>query len=507
MKEWWFVAKKGKGKEPDYRRVPGDILCKYGGLDTIVEWLVMDTLSDQIDPDLLVPHNEILIPAAYSLASVEAWGWQVDVKNAVNVVMEHGLKIDESLVALRKFKHFKQFEKDYGGFNVDSFPQKSRLFYGYDTKTRLKFPDRKDRYVDMKIDPTYMTKSGHPSTDKEWRLAHITKVPILVPYNQYVKLHTILKDFFNVLPGYLANIDCRIHTNYNASKVRSGRLSSSDPNTQNWPDEKYFWKLFISRFKNGSFIKCDYSQFELRWLCHLANDLPMIQTFKDGKDIHNATARDFMKITDEMWDEMTDRQRHERRQWGKRFNFAVANDRGAYHLSLDLTALQQELYPDKVVVITKEQAQEYINDWYKPHTAIKEWKKEQIIFCEQNGYVVSPYNYRRHAPDIKHYDIAKKNAARRAIISFLMQSSAGVMMLKAKNAIFENLVKNEARTVICGSCYDSVYLDAPEDEAEEVCVMVKRTMLELTEEIEFKVPLQVDLEMGPNGGELEPYGA
>ncbi len=505
MKEWWFTTEKGKKKEPDYRRVPGDILCKYGGIDTIVEWLAMDTLMDQIDVGLLVPHNEILMPAAYSLASVEAWGWQVDVANAATVIEEHGRKINESLVALRKFKHFKQFEEDKGGFNVDSFQQKCQLFYGYDPKTHAKFPDKKDRYLDMEINPTYQTASGHPSTDKEWRLAHITKSPILSAYNKYVKLHTILKDFFNVLPGYLNNIDCRIHTNYNASKVKSGRLSSSDPNTQNWPDEKYFWKLFISRYKNGSFIKCDYSQFELRWLCHLANDLPMIQTFQDGKDIHIATARDFMKITDELWDKMTDREHHDRRQWGKRFNFAVANDRGAYHLSLDLTALQQELYPDKNVVVSKEDAQKYIDDWYKPHTAIKEWKAKVIKFCEENGYVVSPYNYRRHAPDIRHHDIGKKNAARRAVISFMMQSSAGIMMLKAKNAVYEHLVNSKARTVICGSCYDSVYLDAPEDEAQEICATVKQIMLGIADEIEFKVPLQVDIELGPNGGELQPF--
>jgi len=507
MRDFRYRGKDGR-EQPDYRRAPLDLLARYNVTDTDVEIRSMNVLIDRLDATLKRVHDEILIPVAYTLATVEKNGWTVDIDQAIKIYEKYDQKLKDLHEELREDPVFRQFEEDQGKpFNFDSFPQKVKLFFGWDPKKHRKFDDAQNRYFDFPIDFNFMTKARHPSTDKNWRAANKHHQFVSV-YDRYMKAWGLMKGFLKPLPDYIDNKDRRIHTDYNAAKVVSGRLSSTNPNTQNFPDDKEFWSIFISRWgkRGGRFVKADYSQVELRVLAWLSNDQPMIQTFKNGIDIHIQTTKEFLVISDEQWNAWDDKTRHYKRQWGKRMNFAVANDRGAHHLALDLTSLQREVSGDWSLVVTDEEAQEYIDRWYAPHEAILAWKEAEIAKAREVGYVESPQGYRRRAPDVNNrYDSHKRLAAERTLISFLMQSTAGVITLIAKTRIQELITEGNFKSKICGSVYDSIILDIRMDELDVLCSQIPDLMRQVGVDYGCPVPLAVDLEIGEDGGSLVAY--
>jgi DNA polymerase I-like protein with 3'-5' exonuclease and polymerase domains len=780
---YWFST--GKKKQPDYRKAPGTLLVKYNMIDVDVEATAYGILSRRLDATLTNVHDDILVPAAYTLASVEKTGWAVDASRAKKIKKAHAEQIKKDLEQLHTYEVFDRFERDQDApFNFDSAPQKQRFFYGWDDKNKCKYEEPEKRYMDMEIEDDFLTDSGAPSTDKNWRAAHVQQYPIIDDYDKYLEHYTLMKSFLNPLPSYLDNKDKRVHTDYNAARVVSGRLSSTDPNclhpdtmvdavggakracevktgdllfssqngvpcitkvawsgkqkgkasyrvtfdngesviashdhrwpvlgvqqhgkrrtvvellkrtcelsvgermvplyrdveesspyvrmhsykneyaayrlehdlvlsakagpkpaghqahhknenkqdnspdnlewkqrsrhlsehskmtyangresrlrglheqlrdepdkspwrragkttkcanprcgrkfyarpsrnrkycsrecfyssgsfklanhkvvaiervgmqpmwdiscqqsnqvfalacgvcthnTQNWPDDEEFWSIFVSRFPKGRFIKSDYSQVELRILAWLANDKTMIGTFKRHEDIHVNTARDFMEISLDRWLAMTDEERHEYRQMGKRFNFAVANNRGAHHLALDLTAWQRKAHPGENIVVTDEQAQEYLNRWYKPHKAILAWKRTEIENARERGYVESPFGYRRRAPLLHSSIKSERASAERTLISFLMQNTAAIITMKALNLIERTLREAEAETVLVGSCYDAIYADSPSDECDAAAELTNHLMMSIGKAARMPMELEVETAIGPNGGEL-----
>ena len=232
------------------------------------------------------------------------------------------------------------------------------------------------------------TKSGQYSTGEEVLEALRTKHPIVGKILAHRALKKLISTYVDALPKLINPKTGRIHTSFNQAVTATGRLSSSNPNLQNIPvrgeDGREIRKAFVPE-EGCVFFSADYSQIELRIMAHPSEDEHLVQDFREGRDIHAATAaRVFHKPIDEVT-------RDERRK-AKTANFGII-----YGISAFGMAERME--------VSRAEAKELITNYFSTYPKVKEYMEQRVNVAREKGYIVTEFGRRRYLPDL-----ASKNA-------------------------------------------------------------------------------------------------
>ena len=298
----------------------------------------------------------------------------------------------------------------------------------------------------------------------------------IIKYRKYQKFKTSYVEVYKKLCENDSNI---IHTQFNQSLTNTGRLSSSDPNLQNIPtrDEegKVLRKIFVSKFENGTLVSADYNQIELRLLADMSNEEKLIETYKNGGDIHQATASQIFNIPLE---EVTSQQRSS----AKAVNFGVIYGISDYGLSQGLG-------------IPQFKAKEYIESYFARYPKIKEFNEACVDFAHKKGFVRTKYGRVRHIPEINSTNHNIKNFAERVAMNMPLQGTASDIIKFAMIEVFDKMNKAGLKSELILQIHDELIVDVFPGEIESVSTILKETMENI---VSLQVPLIVNIGMGKN---------
>ena len=345
------------------------------------------------------------------------------------------------------------------------------------------------------------TKTGR-STDEatlqELKSAH----PMIPVFLEYRQLYKLVSTYIDALPKSVGE-DGRVHSTFNVEGSATGRLSSTNPNLQNIPIRSEMGgeirKAFVAT-KGKILLKADYSQIELRIMAHLSKDPNLTKAFKDGIDVHVATAAKIFKVSIE---EVT----KEQRNVGKTMNFATLYGQGP-------RALSQQLGVDFATAKT------YIEEYFAGFPKVKLWMQQTLEFGYKNGYVETLCGRRRYIPELAVQNQMIKAAGERMAINMPVQGTSADMIKKAMVEIDRELANivipakagiqktgSRIKSGMTDSCnlilqiHDELLFECDSKVIKEIGKMVKEKM---EEALKLDVPIVVDLKVGPNWGEMEP---
>jgi len=319
-------------------------------------------------------------------------------------------------------------------------------------------------------------KGGDKSTDVSVleKLAFLHPLPkMILDYRQLLKLKST---YIDSLPG-LVNINTgRVHTSFNQTVAATGRLSSSDPNLQNIPirteQGREIRKAFTAE-KGFNILSADYSQIELRLMAHFAGDKALLESFKQGEDIHRRTAAEVFGI--KLEDVSADQRRA-----AKTANFAIIYGVSAYGLSQ-----QSEL--------SVSQSQDYINAYFDRYPGVKKYMDDIKAFAREKGYVETLLRRRRYLPDINAKSRQAREFAERTAINTPIQGTAADLIKLAMIGIAKNLADKKSKMIL--QVHDELVFEQSLAEKEYLKDMV---IDQMENALKLKVPIKVDLGEGEN---------
>ncbi|WP_413517025.1 DNA polymerase I [Photobacterium phosphoreum] len=264
------------------------------------------------------------------------------------------------------------------------------------------------------------TPSGTPSTNEEvlQELALDYPLPkLLLEYRGLAKLKSTYTD---KLPKMVNAATGRVHTSYHQSGTVTGRLSSSEPNLQNIPvrnsEGRRIRQAFVAK-PGYKILAVDYSQIELRIMAHLSGDQALLDAFREGKDIHAATAAEILGLA---IDDVTTEQRRR----AKAINFGLIYGMSAFGLAKQLDMGRNE-------------AQDYMNVYFERYPGVLEYMESTRNSAAEQGYVETLFGRRLYLPDIKARNGLRRKAAERAAINAPMQGTAADIIKFAMIAVDE----------------------------------------------------------------------
>ena len=299
---------------------------------------------------------------------------------------------------------------------------------------------------------------------------------LILEYRKYTKLQST---YTTALPALIDTKDNRVHTSFNQATTATGRLSSSNPNLQNIPvrteEGNKIRKAFIPSDKeNGYILSADYSQIELRLLAHVSEDKNLIEAFKSGIDVHTLTAS---KVFEVPVTEVTKEMRYK----AKAVNFGIVYGQSKYGLA-------------KSLKISADEAQDFIDKYFKTYPLIKDYMENMIELVEEKGYVETIFGRKRYLEnEINSPNGMIREFARRAAINHPMQGSASDL-IKVAMVDFEDKLKNSGlNSKLILQVHDELIVDVSKGELEDIKELITNSM-ELNQPLQ--VPLLIDIGVG-----------
>ena len=320
------------------------------------------------------------------------------------------------------------------------------------------------------------TKTGQYTTSEDVLQSLRTKHPIVEKILEHRGLKKLLSTYIDALPQLINPQTGYIHTSYNQAVTATGRLSSSNPNLQNIPirDEngKEVRKAFIPD-DGCEFFSADYSQIELRIMAHLSGDENMIEAFRQGHDIHAATAAKIYKLPIE---EVTSDQRRK----AKTANFGII-----YGITVFGLAERME--------VSRGEAKELIDEYFATYPKVKAYMDHSIATAREKGYTETLFGRRCHLPDINSHNATVRGYAERNAINAPIQGSAADIIKVAMAKIDSRMQAEGLRSKMILQVHDELIIEAPENKAEQVAQLLKETM---ENACDLSVPLTVEVACG-----------
>ena len=450
-----LIGKKGKG-QASMRSVDTAILKDYACEDADITL----RLKEVFDPKLDENHarelfQNVEVPLVKVLASMEMEGVKLDKKTLENFSAQLG----EEILAIEK----SILEMAGADFKVASPRQLGEILF-----EKLKI-DEKPK----------MTRTKQYSTSEDVLQKLINKHPVVPAILDYRSLTKLKSTYVDVLPTMINRRTGRIHTSFNQTVTATGRLSSNNPNLQNIPVRtekgREIRKAFIPRNDNYLLFAADYSQIELRIMADLSNDRAMIEDFREGKDIHTATASRVFGVSE---GQVTSGMRRN----AKTVNFGIIYGISAFGLSERLN-------------IPRSEAGEIIKQYFARYPGIREYMDSTIAFARENGYVKTILGRRRYLRDINSSNNTVRGFAERNAINAPIQGSSADMIKVAMIGIFNEMNERKLKTKMILQVHDELVFDLHKNEEETVREIVSKNM---TGAISLKVPLVVDMNTGSN---------
>ena len=330
-------------------------------------------------------------------------------------------------------------------------------------------------FVKMEIPYPKKVKDNNYSTSKDILDKIIDFNPIIGKIEEY---RMLAKLYNNYVIGLIAEVhsDGKIHTIFNQTLTRTGRLSSSSPNLQNIPVRLEYGKLIRKAFlpsKDSIILSSDYSQIELRVFAHISKALNLIEAFNENKDIHAKTASDIFNVPIE---EVTSSMRRQ----AKAVNFGILYGISSFGLSEDLN-------------IDVNKAKKFIEEYLKTYPRISEYMEEVIKDAHEKGYVKTIMNRKRTIDELNNKNYMIRSSGERMALNTPIQGSSADILKKAMIEIYDEFNKRNLKSKMIIQVHDELVFDVLKSEEEEVTKIVKNIM-ENTYKLD--VPLVVDINKG-----------
>lgn len=322
------------------------------------------------------------------------------------------------------------------------------------------------------------TKTGQYVTSEEVLQQLRGKAPIVDDILNYRGMKKLLGTYVEALPKLINKRTGHIHTSFNQAITATGRLSSSDPNLQNIPvrddDGKEIRKCFIPD-EGCRWFSADYSQIELRIMAHLSADENMTEAFREGFDIHRATAA---KIWKESMDQVSDSQRKK----AKQANFGIIYGITAFGLSQRMD-------------IPTGEARKLIDDYFETFPKVHRYMEDAKRMAREKGYAETLYGRRRYLPDINSHNGTVRGFAERNAINAPIQGTEADIIKLAMIRIWKRFKDEGIRSKMTLQVHDELNFSVYPNEAEKV----ERIVLEeMQGAAKLNVPLTADAGWGDN---------
>ncbi|MFH1727249.1 MAG: DNA polymerase I [Pseudomonadota bacterium] len=297
----------------------------------------------------------------------------------------------------------------------------------------------------------------------------------------YRSLTKLISTYIEALPRLINHETGRIHTSFNQTVTATGRLSSSDPNLQNIPirseDGKKIREAFIAP-KGYKLVSCDYSQIELRILAHFSNDPSLIDAYKNNLDIHKKTASEIFGIA---FDDVTDQQR----SYAKTINFGIIYGMSAFRLSNELK-------------IPHALAKEYIDNYFRNYSKIKNYIDRTLESARKNGYVSTLFGRRRYLPDLNAKNMQIRMSAERIAINTPIQGTAADIIKVAMINIYKDIINKDLDCKMIIQVHDELVFEIKNELAQEQAQKIKDIM---ENACLLAVPITVNIGIADNWAE------
>ena len=313
----------------------------------------------------------------------------------------------------------------------------------------------------LKLDPkAKKNKRGNYSTDEETLSELKDRHPVIGDILRFRAVKKLISTYIEPFPSLIDPRDGKVHTTFNQALTATGRLSSTHPNLQNIPIRtemgREIRKAFIPSCPDNVIISADYSQIELRLMASISSDPDMIEAFRQGQDIHTATAAKIFKVSLE---DVTPEQRRR----AKTANFGIIYGISAFGLSQRLD-------------IPRKEAKELIDEYFKHYPAIADYMERTKAEAREKGYVSTIFGRRRYIKDINSRNATVRGFAERNAINAPVQGSAADIIKIAMNRVAAALKAGGYKARMILQVHDELVLDTPRSEAETVMELVRREM-------------------------------
>ena len=449
-----LIGPKGKGQKNMRDLKPEDVY-EYAAEDADVTLKLKNILEKEIEK-AGVEHlfYEIEMPLMPVLASMEMNGVCLDtdsLKETSEVLTNRLKDIEEKIYELAGQE-----------FNIASPKQVGEILFD-----KLKIVEKAKK-----------TKTGQYVTNEEVLQGLKHKHEIVGNILEHRGLKKLLGTYIDALPSLVNKRTGRIHTSFNQTITSTGRLSSSDPNLQNIPvrgeDGKEIRKAFIPE-AGCLFFSADYSQIELRVMAHLSDDENMIEAFREGYDIHAATAA---KIYKEDINEVS----RDQRTKAKRANFGIIYGITVFGLAERLD-------------ISRDEAKQLIDGYFETFPKVKEYMETAKETARKNGYVETLFKRRRYLADINSRNATVRGFAERNAINAPIQGTAADIIKVAMINIYNRFNQEGIRSKMILQVHDELNFSVYPEEKEKV---EKIVLEEMQSAFSMKVPLVADCGWGEN---------
>ncbi|HTK60659.1 MAG TPA: DNA polymerase I [Candidatus Baltobacteraceae bacterium] len=421
-----------------------------------------------VEEGILKVYETIERPLLPVLAAMEAHGVKID---------DVFLKNMETRMRTRIEQVTKSIVKAAGGdFNINSPAQLQEILF-----VKLGLPTK-----GIKKTSTGQLSTGADELEK-LRGAH----PIIADIFEHREYSKLLSTYVAAIPARIHPKTKRLHTRYNQAVAATGRLSSSDPNLQNIPIRtelgREIRKAFIAD-KGNLLIAADYSQFELRIAASISEDPKMTEAFRNGADIHTATAA-------EIWGITTAEVTFEQRRAAKAINFGILYGMGANALAASAG-------------LSREEASDFIKRYLDAFKGLRGYMEQSKAQARSLGYVETLFGRRRYLPDINSGVPYLKAEAERMAINMPIQGTQADIIKLAMVRLHEKISKEyglgpDADVKMLLQVHDELVFEVKESLAKDAAVWIKDIM---EKTVSLKVPIDVQPKIGKTWGSLESLG-
>ena len=430
------------GIQPAFRcedaPLAGVLTGLYDALDAKVTEESMDRLLAEVE-----------LPLALVLADMERTGMLVDRDGLVAFGEKMKQELEGCLARI--------YEQVGYEFNVNSPKQLGEALF-----------------VKMGLPPRKKTKSGY-STNAETLESLRNESPVIddiLQYRTYQKLNsTYVEGLLKVIGP-----DGRMHSTFNQTEARTGRLSSSEPNMQNIPIRtplgSQLRQFFVAK-PGCTLVDADYSQIELRLLAHISGDESMRQAFLTGQDIHRSTAAKIYNLPPEMITPAL-------RSSAKAVNFGIVYGIGAFSLSRDIN-------------VSVKEADQFIKNYLATFPGVKNYMDETIAHGTEKGYVTTLFGRRRALPELASKNHNLRALGERMAMNTPIQGTAADVIKLAMVKVWRRLRAEGLAANLILQVHDELIVEAPEAEAETVARILKE---EMEGAVSYSVPLTADVGQG-----------
>ena len=449
-----LIGPKGKNQKNMRDLSPSDVY-KYACEDADVTLKLKNVLEKELEANGVKElFEEIEMPLMPVLAYMERNGVRIDTE-ALKETSRHFTarmnQIEEEVHRLAGMS-----------FNIASPKQVGEVLFD-----RLKIVEKAKK-----------TKSGQYVTSEEVLESLKGKHEIVGKILEHRGLKKLLGTYVDALPQLINPKTGKIHTSFNQTVTATGRLSSSNPNLQNIPvrneDGKEIRKAFIPD-DGCEFFSADYSQIELRIMAHLSEDPHMIEAFREGQDIHAATAA---KIYKEPLEKVT----REQRSKAKTANFGII-------YGISVFGLAERLNVDR------KEAKALIDGYFENYPHVKEYMDESIRNAREKGYIETIFKRKRYLPDINSHNAVVRGYAERNAINAPIQGSAADIIKVAMIRIYRRFMEEGIRSKMILQVHDELNFSVVPEEKEKVQQIV---IGEMESAYKMKAPLLADCGWGKN---------